>query len=86
MAIEEAARQRVAVANERTLLQQMDILSQKSELFSLQQKVGEQNNALMQLELDELRRGIFSLVNERNALDEDAKHLRTELRRAIRTE
>ena len=50
MAIEEAARQRVAVANERTLLQQMDILSQKSELFSLQQKVGEQNNALMQLE------------------------------------
>jgi regulator of replication initiation timing len=85
VAIEEAARQRVAVANERTLLQQMDILSQKSELFSLQQKVGEQNNALMQLELDELRRGIFSLVNERNALDEDAKHLRTELRRAIRT-
>jgi chromosome segregation ATPase len=84
-AIEKAARQRVAEAHERSSLQQMDVLSQDSELFRMQEKVGEQDRALMKLEIDELSRSVISLVNEKKALDEDTKHLRTELRRVCRT-
>lgn len=82
MAIEDSARARIAEALERSSLNEMDLLTQNFELQSMQKSFNEQDRGLLCLEIDELRRSIFTLANEKDCLEEDSKFLLAELRRA----
>ena len=82
MAIEDAARARIAEALERSSLNEMDLLTQNFELQSMQKSFNDHDRGLLCLEIDELRRSLFTLANEKDCLEEDSKFLLAELRRA----
>ena len=81
-AVERAARERVAQAEDSAALQKEEVLSQEFELLLLQRKAQDQEKDVMQLEVDRLSRLVFELRTEKNLSEAEAQHLRSELKRS----